>query len=127
MFSRAICTVSGIDPDKKMGSLDEDELKNLENCIKTAELPKWLLNRRKDRETGENTHIVGSSLDLKIREDVNLLKSIRSYRGIRHELGQPVRGQRTRSSFRTQRTVGVAKKAARQQQSAKAKPGKEKK
>ncbi len=119
MFSKAITNVSGIDPDKKIGSLDDGELKKLEECIKAAEVPKWMLNRRKDRETGEDMHIVGASIDLKKREDINLLKRIRAYRGIRHELGQPVRGQRTRSTFRTQKTVGVSKKAARQQQAKK--------
>lgn len=118
-FGRAICTVSGIDPEKQIGSLSEDELKKLENCIKAAELPKWILNRRKDMESGEDIHLVGSNLDLRTREDINLLKRIRSYKGIRHELGLPVRGQRTRSSFRTQRTVGVTKKSARMQQTKK--------
>ena len=120
MFSRAICKISGIDPEKKIGSLDEGELKRLENCIRNptaeANFPKWLLNRRKDMETGGYIHLVGSALDLRTREDINLLKRIKSYRGIRHELGLPVRGQRTRSSFRTQRTVGVTKKTARMQQ-----------
>lgn len=116
MFSRAICTISGIDPKRSIGSLNEGELKKLENCIKTAEVPKWLLNRRKEWESGKDIHLVGSGIDLKTREDINLLKKIRSYKGIRHELGLPVRGQRTRSSFRTQRTVGVTKKTARLQQ-----------
>ena len=120
MFSRAICKISGVDPEKKIGSLNEEELKKLENCVKnpTAEgnFPKWLLNRRKDMESGKYIHLVGSALDLRTREDINLLKRIRSYKGIRHELGLPVRGQRTRSSFRTQRTVGVTKKTARMQQ-----------
>ncbi len=40
------------------------------------------------------------------------MRKIRCYKGIRHETGQPVRGQRTRSSFRTQKTVGVVKKKA---------------
>ena len=37
---------------------------------------------------------------------------IRCYRGIRHEQGQKVRGQRTRSNGRTGLTVGVIKKTA---------------
>ncbi len=41
------------------------------------------------------------------------MKMIRCYRGIRHEQGQKVRGQRTRSNGRTGLTVGVTKKAAR--------------
>jgi small subunit ribosomal protein S13 len=128
VFSRAICTISGIAPEKKIGTLSEEELKKLEDCIKNpAELPKWLLNRRKDWESGIDAHLVGSSLDLRKREDINLLKRIRSYRGIRHELGLPVRGQRTRSSFRTQKTVGVTKKTARMQATPKAEKKEEKK
>src|SRR2546422_6033274 len=40
------------------------------------------------------------------------MKMIRSYKGVRHETGQKVRGQRTRSNGRTGLTVGVTKKAA---------------
>ncbi|HOW33966.1 MAG TPA: 30S ribosomal protein S13, partial [Methanoregulaceae archaeon] len=43
-------------------------------------------------------------------EDINLLRKIRCYRGIRHETGQKVRGQRTKSTGRTGLTVGVKKK-----------------
>jgi hypothetical protein len=54
---------------------------------------------------------------------------MRAYKGVRHELGQPVRGQRTRSSFRTQKTVGVARKkvvAAAKAATAPAKPAEKK-
>jgi small subunit ribosomal protein S13 len=41
------------------------------------------------------------------------MRKMRSYKGVRHQLGQPVRGQRTRSTFRTsKRAVGVMKKSA---------------
>jgi len=47
-------------------------------------------------------------------KDIKRLKKIKSYRGIRHNLGQPVRGQRTKSHFRTNRkksgAVGVKPK-----------------
>lgn len=112
MLSKAICISANIDSRKKMGLLSDEELRNLENAIKNPKLPSWLLNRRRDRETGEDLHLVGSQLDLKKMEDISFLKKIRAYRGIRHELGLPVRGQRTRSSFRTQRTVGVSRKKA---------------
>jgi small subunit ribosomal protein S13 len=35
--------------------------------------------------------------------DIKRLKDIRSYRGIRHKLGLPVRGQRTRHNARTRK------------------------
>jgi small subunit ribosomal protein S13 len=43
-------------------------------------------------------------------EDINILRKIRCYRGIRHETGQKVRGQRTKSTGRTGITVGVKRK-----------------
>ena len=69
-----------------------------------------MLNRRKDPVTGEDMHLSESDLTMGVRQDIEFLKKIRAYRGIRHELGLPVRGQRTRSSFRKGRTVGVQRK-----------------
>jgi small subunit ribosomal protein S13 len=43
-------------------------------------------------------------------EDINLMRKIRCYKGIRHETGQKVRGQRTKSTGRTGLTVGVKRK-----------------
>jgi small subunit ribosomal protein S13 len=43
-------------------------------------------------------------------DDVNRMRKMRSYRGIRHETGQKVRGQRTKSTGRTGTTVGVKRK-----------------
>ncbi len=114
MFSHAICTSTGINPRAKIGSLSDNDLKTLENAIKTPQLPAWLLNRRNDIETGRNMHLTSTQIDLARRDDINLMRRMRSYKGIRHQMGQPVRGQRTRSSFRTsKRAVGVMKKAAR--------------
>jgi small subunit ribosomal protein S13 len=125
MFSHAICVSSGINPRAKIGSLNDAELKSIENEIKkqtsNATFPKWLLNRRNDIETGMNMHLIGTQIDLARREDINLMRRMRSYKGVRHQMGQPVRGQRTRSSFRTsKRAVGVMKKAARAAAKAKA-------
>ncbi len=125
MFSKSVCTATGTDPKKKIGQLGDSEIKMLENFIKKSQLPSWMLNRRKDLDTGTDTHVTMSDLDLKKRDDINLLKRIRAYKGVRHELGQPVRGQRTRSSFRTQKTVGVSRKGI--QAAAKAKAKEEKK
>jgi small subunit ribosomal protein S13 len=110
MFSSAVCRLSGVDPKKKIGLLDSKELKAVEEAIKNPDVPSWLKNRRKDMETGADIHITGTEVDLKKREDINLLRKIRAYKGIRHELGLPVRGQRTRSSFRKNKAIGVRKK-----------------
>ena len=50
---------------------------------------------------------------------INLLKMIRSYKGIRHETGLPARGQRTRAKSRRGLAMGVSRKRALQQQSKK--------
>ena len=71
-----------------------------------------MMNRRKDYEDGKDKHLLTSSLDLQKELDIKRLKKIRSYRGLRHALGQPVRGQRTKSHFRKNKTVGVQKKKA---------------
>jgi len=111
MFANAICKNLGIEPRKKLDDLSEDDIGKIENYIKNPDLPKWLLNRRKDMSTGKDTHLIGGELELKVKENVGFLKKIRCYRGIRHEMGLPVRGQRTGGkSFRKGKTVGVSKK-----------------
>ncbi len=60
--------------------------------------------------TGNDLHIMGTDMELKFREDINLLRKIRSYRGIRHERGLRVRGQRTKSTGRRGMVVGVVRK-----------------
>ena len=111
MYSNAICNYLNLDKNKKAGALDEKEVKEIENLIESpSKLPKWLLNRRRDYETGEDFHIIGSKLKLTHDFDIKRLKKIRSYRGIRHALGLPLRGQKTRSHFRGGRSVGVQKK-----------------
>jgi len=92
---------------QKIGDLTDEKIDEIEEEIKNPGVPKWLLNRRKDRETGEDGHLIESDLELKQEFDVRRLKEIDSYRGWRHKLGLPVRGQKTKSSFRTGSKVGV--------------------
>jgi small subunit ribosomal protein S13 len=110
--ARAIAQIAGIDPNARMGYLSEDEVERLKKGIEAIEhrLPPWMLNRRKDVYTGENRHTLGSDWIVMVREDVDLMKRIRSYKGVRHELGYKVRGQRTRSTGRGGAVVGVARK-----------------
>ena len=127
MFSNAICNYLDLDRNKKIGTLTEEEVKKIESLLQHPnELPLWLLNRRKDPETGKELHLTSSALLLSKEFDIKRLKKIRSYRGIRHALGQPVRGQRTRSHFRTGVSVGVQRKAAKIAQAA-SEAGKDKK
>jgi small subunit ribosomal protein S13 len=69
-----------------------------------------MFNRRKDYATNEDKHVIESDLMIIKQEDINRLKRIRCYRGIRHELGLPCRGQRTKSTFRRGQTVGVSRR-----------------
>jgi small subunit ribosomal protein S13 len=111
-LSNAVCKVLKIDKNKKIGSLNEEEVKTITEFIKNPKVPEFLLNRRKDFETGENKHLNGTGLELQNEFDIKRLKKIKSYRGIRHGAGLPVRGQRTRSHFRKNKSksVGIKKK-----------------
>ncbi len=112
-LSSFIPNLAGIDSSKLLGELTEEEVGRLEDVIKNPlrfNVPEFLLNRRKDRETGESRHVVESESILVRKSDIDLMKKIRCYRGIRHERNLPVRGQRTRGSFRKGRSVGVSKK-----------------
>jgi len=107
-FSNGTCHMLGIDKTKKISELSAEEIKNISEFIKKPRLPEFMMNRRKDFETGLSSHLTGSDLDIKKEFDIKRLKKIRSYRGWRHATGQPTRGQRTRSHFRT-RGKGVKK------------------
>jgi len=112
-FSNAVCKILKIDKNRRIDSLNEDEIKKISEFIKNPKMPGFMMNRRKDFETGQNKHLIGSDLDLQKEFDIKRLKKIRSYRGLRHALGQPVRGQRTRSHFRTKgkkKAIGVMNK-----------------
>ncbi len=106
--------IKGIDikPNIKLGSLSDSELERIESEIKGLNmgLPGWMLNQQKDRYTGKNLHLVGPDLKMANRDSINLQRELKSYKGIRHSLGLPVRGQRTRTSFRHGTTVGVKRK-----------------
>ncbi len=106
-FSNAICKKLGIDKKRKIGSLTEAEIKKISDFIKNPDIPKYLVNRRKDFETGKDTHLIGSDLELKKEFDIKRLKKIKSYKGYRHIAGLPVRGQRTRSNFRKNKAKGA--------------------
>lgn len=109
--ARLIAESAEVDPSETIGYLSDEGIARLNEAIETFEnhLPVWMLNRQKDLLTGENKHLLGQDIDLTIREDLNDLKKIRAYRGIRHERGLKVRGQRTKSSGRGGSTIGVSK------------------
>ncbi len=106
-FSNALCHALSLDKKRKINTLTESEIEKITNFVKKPSLPIFLLNRRKDINTGEDRHLITTELDLQRDFDVRNMKKIHSYKGLRHALGQPVRGQRTKSHFRKGRAIGV--------------------
>ena len=101
-----------IDPAVKIGALPDDKVAELEELVtKYVEYaPEWAINRQNDYESGRDMHLLGNDLDIIQKDDINRMKMIRCYRGIRHETHHKVRGQRTRSNGRRGLTMGVSKK-----------------
>lgn len=112
-FAHALCQTAGIEPSKRAGALTEAEEKHLNDLIKNpkmAGIPTWMLNRQKDPETGEDGHLIGADVKFVRDNDIKFQKKLRTYKGQRHAVGLPVRGQRTRSNFRRHRRKQVSKK-----------------
>ena len=107
-----IADATGIDKKIKMGKITDAQIEKIKKALEDIQniAPGWMLNHRKDIDTGKDIHLISSDVELRLRDDVNLLKMIRSYRGIRHETGLSVRGQRTRANNRKGLALGVSKK-----------------
>ena len=110
--AEVIARMAGIPRQTKIGDLPESKTDELEKLVTeySEKAPHWMMNRQSDWSTGADMHLVGVDVELNKRDDINLMKMIRCYRGIRHEQGQKVRGQRTRSNGRTGMTMGVIRK-----------------
>ena len=106
-LANAVCKSLNIDKERKIGSLSKEEIGKINEFIKKPKMPAYLFNRKSDIETGENKHLIGSDLELQKELDIGRLKKIKSYRGFRHAVGLPVRGQRTKSHFRRNKRKGV--------------------
>lgn len=106
-MAKIFCQRNNLDYDQKIGTLTDDQIEKLQNTIKSVDSPSFILNKR---NVNEKSHLVGSKIEIDKRETVNLLRRIRAYRGIRHESGLPVRGQRTRGCFRGNKTLGVQRR-----------------
>lgn len=110
-IANAVCVKINIDRTKKLGQLSKEDISKIENFLSALEIPEYMKNRRNDPETGETTHLYSTDLELKKEFDIKKLRKIKSYRGLRHGLKLPVRGQRTRSHFRKKgKAVGVTRK-----------------
>jgi small subunit ribosomal protein S13 len=107
-LSNAILLKLNYPRSKKVSELTKDEIQKIETTLKAMPVPDFMKNRRSDYETGKTSHILASDLDVQRDFDIKRMKKIRSYKGIRHAMKLPVRGQRTRSHFRAKGRVAVA-------------------
>jgi small subunit ribosomal protein S13 len=103
---------AGVPLTERMGNLKDPQIEAVNKAIEglTETLPVWMVNRRHDPESGDDMHLVGSEIQIYLREDLNNLKKIRSWRGHRHERKLPTRGQRTKNNGRFGSAVGVQRK-----------------
>lgn len=112
-LSRSLAIAMDFDLNQKIGYISDEDIVKIEEAIKDPQkynIPKWMLNRQEDYTTGETSHLIESDLDMKLRDDLNRMRKTRSYKGRRHEVGLPVRGQRTKSTFRKGSSVGVSRR-----------------
>lgn len=126
-YANMACVLANVNIEKKAGNLEDEEIQRLNQLFQDPRkfnVPSWMVNRRKDFETGEDNHLINSDLEWSTQSDIKLLKKIKSYRGFRHYYKLPVRGQRTRSNFRKNKgkVQGVTKKAMQAQKKSSVKP-----
>ena len=91
--SRSILDATGISYDKRVFELSEDEVASIRNEI-------------------QKTYMVEGDLRKKVAMDIKALMDLGNYRGLRHRVGLPCRGQSTKTNARTRKgkkkTVGAA-------------------
>ncbi len=112
-MAHAIVQKGELKPDTRIGFLPEQDLEKLEKIINNPtkyDLPQWLFNRQKDLETGKYLHLTGSDLVLQMKNDIDLMKATKSWKGYRHSYGLKARGQRTKTTGRKGKAIGVKKK-----------------
>ncbi len=95
--AQQILDKAGVDPSKKVKDWSDDDINQIRNVISDEK--------------------VEGELRSEIQTNIKRLKDIGSYRGIRHRLGLPLRGQRTKNNSRTRKgkrkTVANKKKATK--------------
>jgi small subunit ribosomal protein S13 len=103
-----------LDAKTRLGFLTDQQISEIGDALQDPSkigITQWAFNRRKDVETGSNLHFISADLDYAIKSDLEREKNTGSWRGVRHSLGLKVRGQRTRTTGRKGRTIGVRKAA----------------
>jgi len=91
VLAKKILTQVHIDPAKRTKELSPDDLNKIKDAI-------------------EKSLKIEGELRQVVRTNINRLKDIKSYRGVRHQKKLPVRGQRTKTNSRT--TRGNTRKTA---------------
>lgn len=82
--AQKICAQAGVSTDTKVRDMTDDEVNRIRDYI-------------------DKNFTVEGELRKQVRQDIQRLIEINSYRGIRHRRGLPVRGQRTKTNARTKR------------------------
>lgn len=114
-LAKAVLYKAEINPNIRTGYINEIEKQKIEDLLANPSkhgILAYQLNRQKDPETGQTLHQIGADLALQIKTDVEQMKSMKSWRGFRHAYGLRVRGQRTRTTGRRGKAMGVRKKQA---------------
>jgi small subunit ribosomal protein S13 len=83
-IARELCHKAGIEVSKRARDLHEEEIARLTTIL-------------------EKDYTVEGQLRRQVAQDISRLRDIKCYRGMRHRLGLPVRGQRTRTNARTRK------------------------
>ncbi len=118
-LSLAILRKAQIDPETRLGFLTEAEVEKIEDIIENPKkhgFPSWFFNHSKDIETGKDLHLTGPDLDLRVKSDIEELKKTKSWRGYRHAYSLKVRGQRTRTTGRRGKAMGVKRKLLKERE-----------
>ena len=96
-FASAICAAAGVDKEQTVGYLSDAHIKSLNQTLENmSAIPTWMYNRKKDYDTGKDMHLITGNLLFCKDNDIKRLKRLKTYVGLRHQRGLPVRGQRTR-------------------------------
>ncbi|QDV64907.1 30S ribosomal protein S13 [Crateriforma conspicua] len=82
--AREVCEKLGIDPTLPASDLDDEQLSRISALL-------------------ERDYVVEGPLRRQVAQNIGRLREIKSYRGMRHRLSLPVRGQRTKTNARTRK------------------------
>ena len=105
--------IGQIDTSKRAGELTDTEINQFNDIMSRPleyNIPKWFLNRQKDPKDGTYYQMIANQLDTVMRDDLERMRKSKNHRGLRHMWGVRVRGQRTKSTGRCGRTLGVTRK-----------------